>query len=84
MKNDYYTLYSFNPTMTFDDYFVSIGGLIGLWNGLSLYDLKFKIILLINCLLLKFENIKKLVEKKLVFRVIHLFKENLKVRINLI
>ena len=34
------TKYISNPSITFDTYFTSIGGLMGLWSGISIMDLR--------------------------------------------
>ena len=42
IKNYYYSIYAYSPLMLIDEYYTSIGGLIGLWNGLSITDLSYK------------------------------------------
>ena len=37
-----YPIYTYKPIMNFNDYFTTVGGLFGLWKGLSLIDIKNK------------------------------------------
>ncbi len=72
--------------MIFDNYFTCIGGLLGLWSGLSLIDFKTKIILLYEYLveriiIKKLINLIYLTVFKNFIELIKSLKRNLKVRI---
>jgi hypothetical protein len=64
-----YPIYTYKPIMNFNDYFTSVGGLFGLWKGLSLIDIKnkftaFKKIIKMGSNITKF---KKLLLKSLLY-----------------
>src|SRR5215469_703784 len=52
-ETHYYPYYKYNPKLSFDDYFVSIGGLFGLWNGLSFYDIRVKLTIIFDAIISK-------------------------------
>jgi hypothetical protein len=58
--NSHYIVFENNPKMTFIQYLMNFGGLLGLWHGLSIKDLKNFIFKFINKIFIKDNAIRKL------------------------
>ncbi len=57
--NPYYIVFEHNPEMTLMRLLVNFGGLIGLWHGLSIKDLKIFIIRFVNKMFIKQHTMRK-------------------------
>jgi hypothetical protein len=55
----HYFAYEHNPEIKFDQFVANFGGLLGLWHGLSLLDLKNYLIKLIKILFSKCNGIRE-------------------------
>jgi hypothetical protein len=57
--SSHYIAIEHNPQMKFDQFLMNFGGLLGLWHGLSLIDLKNYLIKLINVIYSKYHEMRR-------------------------
>jgi hypothetical protein len=70
--NSKYILFKYKPQLEFSQFLVNFGGLLGLWHGISLIELKNILMNFINKNLIAFIRVRKLWKY---FAILKLFKK---------